>query len=489
LKFVSVKSFGEHQIFVMASKHPFDQFARTPSEKAVVVFQASIARQLASSEYRLPANFVGVRHVRLNAISSNTSTIPVRSKSSAITFVVIDEDGKKRRMTKAEKKSKKRELEQQRKLERQRRKIEGTNQASHSFVETSDDPPSVMDSDTNWTSGGVEPLKADKQIVAPSNSQSSSPYHQMPLNAAFLEEERAEVASSRLVPAILSPPMAWQFYTSQSLSQPEGHKRITIIYDHSLSQEWADRLHTYRVLPAENLRNQEDLRPLAYRLKPEPWQRMRPSLEAKPLLTFLFQELDSAGDAAENIQEGYSPFPKSSPWISMTCRPPSTKLTSGGTLGHDHILAIVFEYLHRETPYYVSCGAKFGSDFLLYDGPREERHAFAGLRVLSSSHGMSGDHSKEGDGNSSSAILLPLPTAYSLTSYVRCLNTAGKLALLATVVSTSVEAKITVEPSLPQYQVLFVDVALEKVLEAPTHKRKRNAQSIRKDVTKNLAKT
>jgi hypothetical protein len=474
----------------MGSKRACDQFTRTQSEKAVVIFQASIARQLASSECRLPANFVGVRNVRLNAISSNKSNATAPSKSSSVKFVVVDKDGNERRMTKGEKKAKKFELGQQRKLEKERRRIEGTPQASRLLVETIDDPASITETYTHGTSCGVEPPKAHSPIDAPLHTQSSSPYHQMPLNTAFLEEERAEITNSRLVPAILSPPMARQFFTSQSLSQPDGHKKITILYDHSLSQEWADRMHTYRVLPAEDLRNQEDLRPLAYRLKPEPWQRLHPSFEAKPFLAFLYEGVDDADNTTKKIEEGTNPCPESCPWISLTCRPRSYMPISRGTLSHDDIFAVVFEYLHRETPYYVSCGATFGSDFLLYDGPREKRHAFAGLRVLSSFHGTSADDSKEGDDKSLLDIQPPLPSAYSLTSYVRCLNTAGKLALLATAVPTLVTAKCAVEDPWPQYRVLFVDVALEKVLEAPTHKRKRSApQSIRKDITKNLAKT
>mmetsp|Transcript_8269 Transcript_8269/g.16358 ORF Transcript_8269/g.16358 Transcript_8269/m.16358 type:complete len:113 (-) Transcript_8269:2953-3291(-) len=97
-------------------------------------------------------------------------------------------------------------------------------------------------------------------------------------------------------------------------------------------------------------------------------------------------------------------------------------------------------------------------------------------------------------------IQLPLPSAYSLTGFVRCLNTAGKLALLATVdVIPDCDHGDKEEPSSgslgakkKRYRVAFVDVALEKVLDV--HKRKNRGRSDKKklqkrrDVTLTLSK-
>jgi hypothetical protein len=61
---------------------------------------------------------------------------------------------------------------------------------------------------------------------------------------------------------------------------------------------------------------------------------------------------------------------------------------------------------------------------------------------------------------------------------VCCLNTAGKLALIATVVREH-----------ERYQVLIIHVALEKVLNASTHKMKQGNpknQEKHKDIAKNL---
>ena len=133
----------------------------------------------------------------------------------------------------------------------------------------------------------------------------------------------------------------------------------------------------------------------------------------------------------------------------------------------------------------MACGSKFGCDLLLYDGSREERHAFAGLRICSctSADNKALNESAEVvNPTDGSVVSLPLPSSYDLAGYVRCLNTAGKLALLATVISGEDGA---------ESRVAIVDLALEKVLSAPTHKKKRRGkkrQQIRKDGSEHLDK-
>ena len=302
----------------------------------------------------------------------------------------------------------------------------------------------------------------------------------------------------------------------------------------------ANRLKHQCVLPAEAVRQREDLRPLAYRLHPEPWQRLRPSLEENPVMTRNRNDVKASRQSALSSRMGSAKaedgiptascdnIPKPLDWVLMTCRPrikpcllSDSSVERTSKIQHDDVLSIVFEYIHRETPYYVSCGAKFGSDFLVYDGPRDKRHAFAGMRVLSrftssmttvsckSTPDASSSHSNADKSESVSKddhVELPLPTAYSLTGFVRCLNTAGKLALLATVDELSdddddddnVEDTDGKESSAvrfgakkKRYRVAFVDVALEKVLDV--HKRKNRGRSHKKlqkrrDVTQTLSK-
>ncbi|KAG7356139.1 tRNA intron endonuclease [Nitzschia inconspicua] len=456
----------------------------THPEKVVVIFQPSVAKCIASSATRLPANFVGVRYVRPSIIASTKENSSPSNTTSTVKFVVVENDGTERRMTKAEKKAKKREMELEKKQARQKRKLEQS--VPSTFVETSSETVLAQeDVEGDYSTKDLEPTGTELQSSLQYNSSNflsqSKSYHQMPLNKAAMEEEMEEGTKSGLCPAILSAPMALQFLSDQN--SRDTSQSASIVYNHSLSCDWAEKLHKYRVLPAEEIRSREDLRPLAYKLKPEPWQRLRPNLELNSLRTFARQDASMSHQPSPNLNEEVIAVPESCQWTVMTCRPtcPPTR-TINGRLPHDHVLSIVFEYLHRETPFYVSCGAKFGSDYLIYDGPRDQRHAFAGLRVLSPT-----TERLESD----SDTFLPFPSAYALNSYVRCLNTAGKLALLATVVP-SMTAATEKEPSRPEYQVLLVDVALEKVLEAPTHmrqRRRKRSQQKRKDITKNLAKT
>ena len=103
------------------------------------------------------------------------------------------------------------------------------------------------------------------------------------------------------------------------------------------------------------------------------------------------------------------------------------------------MMGILFQWFQRTNPtFYISCGSKFGSDWLLYDGKRQDRHAFAGLRFY---------HPSE-----QKTMLSSSPSAYDIMGYVRGLNTAGKLALIATV-------------SLPTQSIVIVDLVLEKIID------------------------
>ena len=448
---------------------------------AIMMFTSSLVKHAASPELRLPANFVGVQSVRQDFQKPTARETVCEEKISRlkaandVKFCVVDQDGNERRMTKAEKKARKFQIAQAKK---EAKKREAANRKRN------------LEQITHATN---DESREEKSNLQGPSATSSGPYHQLPLDSTTLEQELAEFQGKRgsTPPVILSPPMALQFAAKNSsptnstpLDDDEGES-AEFAYDHTLSQEWANRLKEQCVLPAEAIREKEDLRPLAYRLQPEPWQRLRPSLEEKPVATW------RRGNRPQEVPTKWDFNPKPKEWAPLTCRPrflPATFETNH-KIQHDDILSIVFEYIHRETPYYISCGAKFGSDFLVYDGPRDKRHAFAGLRVLSRfTNSMTGKASKADE--SISAVELPLPTAYSLTGFVRCLNTAGKLALLATVDEVSIS---NVANEKKRYRVAIVDVALEKVLDV--HERKNRGRSKKKklqkrrDVTQTLSKT
>lgn len=533
----------------------------------IMMFTSSLVNHAASPHLRLPANFVGVQSVRRdfkkssstsasqsiipNGNNVNTETDKERKSqlkaSNDVKFLIMDKNGIERRMTKAEKKAKKFQIAQEKKRNKKETAAKKKRKFEQMTVNGRDSEGSklhcmasndVMDQEKI----GMQSLSKEEEAV-----NSSSTYHQLHLNPTAIEQELAEFQGKRgsMPPVILSPPMALQFVSKKRISLTTNmcnHSvqnssiydevyNATLVYDHGLSEEWANRLKQQCVLPAEALRQKEDLRPLAYRLQPEPWKRLRPSLEENQVETTTRNAFDqiqkpqsSLSSSSERSEKGelteINPQPRD--WVPLTCRPritlmspphplPSTK----ARIQHDDILSIVFEYIHRETPYFISCGAKFGSDFLIYDGPRDKRHAFAGLRVLSSStSSMTTTASpstlvktsllKDAQSNKSMSngdvVELPLPTAYSLTGFVRCLNTAGKLALLATVeeLSDTVDM-VENEPSEKRfyiekkvYRVAFVDVALEKVLDV--HKRKNRGRSDKKklqkrrDVTQTLSK-
>lgn len=397
-----------------------------PKPAATIIFDASLVKRLNSHEVRLPPNFVGVRRIRphklLEEKRKETST-----KVAKVVFTVKDEHGNERRMSNQEKKALKYKLKTRMKDEKKRKREERYQQESA--------------------------LSANHKATA-NKGESNDRYYQLAINDSVLEQELAELRGERngLPPVLLSPAMTMQALEvlPGSIGKRIDNTRCDFTYDHSLSLRWA-QLIKQSMQPAETAREKETLRPMPYELTPEPWTRFRPNVEERRVETI---RLSTHIEARSIMDSNVNVTPDTCQWASMTCRP-ATQLDSD--------VSIIFEYLHKETDYYVSCGAKFGSDFLVYDGPREERHAFAGLRVL---------QAKDEE--------LPIPSAYSLSGYVRCLNTAGKFALLATVVKDSSQ-------EMPLYRVAFVDMALEKVLTAPTHKRKSRTEK-RKDLTLNLAK-
>jgi hypothetical protein len=100
---------------------------------------------------------------------------------------------------------------------------------------------------------------------------------------------------------------------------------------------------------------------------------------------------------------------------------------------------------------------------------------------------------------------LPQPTPYDMAGYVRGLNTAGKLALMATVLSRryrqdpldqhlGVKEGVFHEDNDGQvyyvHHIALVDLALEKILSAPTHLKKSvKSRKPRKEVGLHLDKT
>jgi len=297
-------------------------------------------------------------------------------------------------------------------------------------------------------------------------------YHQLEMNPRLLQEELSELkgANSTVVPVFLSYPMALQAHSagilpnvklreeqnlkgfankrnhSHCFSLSSRRKRKIRIHN-DLASRWA-KLLKESMAQAETDRDNEQMRPMAYTLMPEVWSRLRPPVY-------------------DNIQ--YKEVPINS---TQKVRPAALLAEVGVSSSRTYrekCFEIIYECLYQHFPnLYISCGVKFGCDYLLYDGCRKERHAFAGLRVCITE--------KEG-------LEFALPTAFDLSGYVRLLNTTGKLALLAMMKEIDSEKEET-----PTFHVAFVDLALEKVLTAPSHQRKRSRKRSRKEVGLHLEK-
>ena len=505
------------------------------ADTAAIIFSSSLTCHLSTSEARLPPTHVGVRRVRpssqavkeaikkrglpaLLAAHISTSTTQDNTYGSIVSesqdggaingagpanrtfgssvftddelmhptkvsYMTTDDDGVERRMTKQEKKKKKSKLMKERlamlkRLKEQQKEQKEDQDAVASRIE--------LDAPVDDSNATGESKSGDDNYYAVKVSQTA------------IEEEVAELlgASNRVPPVVLSPPMVTEALrrdiicgASQNPSAGpilgSGNDDDITGIDQPLSLLWAITLQEAMDV-AEEVRSQEDLRPMAYKIVPEMWHRLRPQslLGDTPNMC----SDDQKESKEENKDGDKSPMhnAKMSPEITEEEKKRWAFISTRSELpSFDEDIALVYKLLYRQTNLHVACGSKFGCDLLLYDGSREERHAFAGLRVCSCTVGDNSalDESVEVvNATDGSAVSLPLPSSYDLAGYVRCLNTAGKLALLATVVRSEGDTKP---------KVAIVDLALEKVLSAPTHKKKRRGkkrQQIRKDGSEHLDK-
>mmetsp|Transcript_21248 Transcript_21248/g.46114 ORF Transcript_21248/g.46114 Transcript_21248/m.46114 type:complete len:303 (+) Transcript_21248:933-1841(+) len=264
----------------------------------------------------------------------------------------------------------------------------------------------------------------------------------------------------------------------------QKHGNVTTVMDPILSAQWASQLQQSMV-PAETSRSKEDMRPMAYRLVPEVWKRLCPdSLWEKASKEEGEQNGERKKKVAASEEEVFIPVktqideshaavpttPTTSPNHSLT-------LIRNPSPSYDGDAYAIFRHLHQYSNLHISCGALFGCDFLLYDGRREDRHSFAGLRVYSSVSNSSKSYSGRQNnsvnyGEEKDDTKFPIPSTYDMAGFVRTMNTARKIALVATVVRGRDDD--TTGKNSGVARVVMVDLALEKVLSAPTHIRKGN---------------
>jgi len=378
-----------------------------PSIYSLMAHSAVLAKDL-NDTHRLPPTYVGVRRVRPSTKQVQSAWVGANERNDigSVIFKVKNEDGTERRMTTKEKKGLKIKLRKDRyDSSKKKRAVEKAGSTQR------DDDALIKIAGVSFT------------------NNNDSKYHQLQLDSSALEEELADLRGDRhgVPPVLLSPPMTIQ---ARSLLMNATIQRPTYRLDDELSKAWAGELKQ-GMLAAEQVRNAEDIRPMAYQVVPEVWTRLRP------------ESLKDGVAGDDVVVAGTNVFPDESTWTMVAMRKSSHSSDSANT--------ILVDLFYHHSQIHISCGVKFGCDYLLYDGRRHERHAFAGLRVM-----------------------VDEANPYDLAGYVRGLNTAGKLALVA---------KVEADGS-----VALVDLALEKILTAPTHLKRKRKQA-RKDVGQKLTKT
>lgn len=272
----------------------------------------------------------------------------------------------------------------------------------------------------------------------------------------------------------------------QSLIRKHCNEISDIIIDDDLASLWAKSLHN-SIEIEEIERNKEDLRPLAYKLIPEVWKRLRPtptdgSNEDDKEVVVVENETKNKDAEGNNPDENENTsIYETEDMVKLTCKNMrlSLNVDKYELNWYDTTHEIVYKCLYNQFPnFHVSCGAKFGCDYLIYDGCRMERHAFAGLRILTApEQNLHNIIPKDGSNHHQfDDDIFPSPKPYDLAGYVRCLNTAGKLALVALVVKAGTNNTTTEDQTnvtYCKYHVAIVDLALEKVATAQAHIRKR----------------
>ena len=117
------------------------------------------------------------------------------------------------------------------------------------------------------------------------DNQTPTQYYQFTIDSQLIQEEIDEIkgvdrAAFNNLPALLTAPMTEQAYRQgllPHLSLFDGAKeRNNISLDDDLACQWAMSLRT-NMKNAEATREKEDMRPMAYRLVPETWSRLRSS--------------------------------------------------------------------------------------------------------------------------------------------------------------------------------------------------------------------
>lgn len=397
----------------VAAKSAIPSTTTGTSGEALILFDTALLETL-QQQYRLPGTYIGVRRIR-------PSTREVQQKAFAnvspkvvlppISYTVTTEDGRERRMTATEKRAAKEErtklykaLLQQAKEKQQQEREARTTQTEKETARDEDDAAGATQSQElpTTTKASLEDLSLEKRLATEqADAKDRDRYYYFKTSQTSLEQELADLRGERngVPPILLSPAQACLLTASHQSPPP--------VLDDDYALQWATDLRQ-SMEPALTQRHSEDMRGLVYDVVPEVWKRFRPTFDVDDIPSLDARSTDKETDKKDHSRD------------TLSCAIGPTE---------DPDWPILMRALYRGRGLHVGCGAKFGSDVLLYDGPRSKRHAFAGLRLVRRQ--------------------ARIPRAYDMAGFVRCLNTANKLALLAVVID--------------QKRVAILDLALVKI--------------------------
>jgi tRNA splicing endonuclease len=384
------------------------------------------------------------------------------NKANEISYKVINADGSEKRMSKQEKRElkykllrakrdaekEKRRIEHEQRIKdekeakRERKKLKRLERRNKKLKLEEVEEREELDGQAQQAEKTChDATKNDSQLNLAASDIDSEEY--VPARNNEINEELAALKGERsgIPPAILSPAATCVAIHMNALHQKkQQHHVIKTVFDRDLTIEWANQLKKSMV-SAEELRSKEDMRPMPYRIVPELWNRFCPDS--------LFK---SEEDGITLNQAVVASQPAEDELATLQDNQYSLGLIRNPSPLNDEAAYRVFRHLNQYSNLHISSGEIFGCDFLLYDGKREDRHSFAGLRVYTCNK------------KKNESVAYPIPSAYDMSGFVRSMNTARKLALIATVAKDEEEGGTN--------RVLIVDLALEKVLDAPTHIKK-----------------
>jgi hypothetical protein len=518
---------------------------RNNNDRSLILFSPALCHSIVA-QHRLAPVYIGIPPVRpeTDILSTNTTTSTAKDKStssniatiakskqgakahtqqqlqpSVVVYKVFNPDGTERRMTAQEKKLAK--LQHKSQLKQQQQQQQSNQQQHTSSDEMVESKGMLQPSHENSSSNNVSE-------VINHNGQSDDryvPIHRM--DDTLLESEENGTDRDGIPPVMLPPPLA-QFIRPITTRTPSDATMATrpIEMDMKLSELWGRSLLQHSIWPAQCERQKEtNIRSMPYHIVPEVWTRLRPKFYTRMNDTennHIHNNVNNRDDN-DSCNDYHS---QDHMWCNMNATNDATFVN-----GHynrddkyeDDVIRnrnTILQFLHHpnhEPQLHISDGTKFGCDFLLYDGPRHERHAFAGLRIVppaQSQHdgcattttlptnNKTTSNSNNTIENDSDHARFPIhPNAYDLAGYVRCLNTAGKLALLATSVlvnDTEPNNHIDVSDNTTQQQqqgrlisrkVLIVDLALEKVAMTTSRRPKKTMEQRLKNLSKSTNQT